>query len=444
MRLFAWIAPFLYLGFALITPPFQTPDEHQHLFRAWQLSSGHLLGKREGNESGGDLPPALARAAARELGSAVPHAESRPLTKTRFVARFEHGTIIAPNEVPRFTNFLGSVYYSPAGYGPQIIAVEVGRGFSLSVEAIVRLGRVLNALLALLLFWAAFRVLPVGRLVLLVVALLPMTAACAGSFGQDGLIIAGTAWLIALCMRAMAEGEWSRSSAAVLIALAVTVTLAKMVYLPLVLLPLLARKIRVDRLRWWLPPVLAGIVAAVLLAGWLRMNAGISVPMHAGMPEPRAQVDLLVHHPLKFVTALAHTYTNWRFLIGQIFTFGWLNVGPVVAALWLSLAALILAVISGDPRGRLLSPIDRAWTMLMLAAIVILLSLALYIAGTPLGADRIAGLQGRYFIPLILPLLLVCLPMRSDTRYMVPLVIAGLLVCADVAALQAIVRAYYV
>jgi uncharacterized membrane protein len=261
--------------------------------------------------------------------------------------------------------------------------------------------------------------------------------------GQDGLIIAGTAWLVALGLRATAEGEWSRANAAVVIALATTLTLAKMVYLPLVLLPVLARQTRVDRLRWVQPPVLAVILAAALLAVWLRMNAAISVPMHAGMPEPRAQVNFLVHHPGNFVGILGQTYTNWGFLIGQIFTFGWLNIGPVMAALWLTLAALALAVSSGDPCAKLLRPIDRAWTMLLLAAIVILLSLALYIAGTPLGADVIWGLQGRYFVPLVLPLFLVCLPTRPDTGPLAPLAIASLMVLANLAVLQAIALEYY-
>jgi len=443
IRLFTWIAPFLYLAFALITPPFQTPDEHQHLFRAWQLASGHLFGRRQGRESGGDLPPALARAAEHEVGSAAPHVEGRPLTKTGFGERFSHGTMLIAGEMPRFTNFLGSALYSPAGYAPQVIAIEVGRGLDLTIESIVRLGRILNALLTFVLLWAAFRMLPFGRLVLLVIALLPMTASCAGSLGQDGLIIGGTAWLVALGLRAMSEGKWSRLNAGTLIALAVTVTLAKMVYLPLAALPMISRKPHGDRLRWVLPPVLAVAIALIFLAAWLRLNAGLAVPMHAGMPEPRTQVDFLMHHPTEFAGVLARTYSSWGMYLDQIFVFGWVNVGPVRPALWLTLMALALAILRGDPRAGLLSLVDRAWTLLLLLAIVVLLSLAIYIAGNALGAKTIVGLQGRYFVPLILPFSLILMPTRPERMPLVSFMVAVLMIVADLKALLAIGHAYY-
>jgi hypothetical protein len=76
-------------------------------------------------------------------------------------------------------------------------------------------------------------------------------------------------------------------------------------------------------------------------------------------------------------------------------------------------------------------------------AITLLLALALYIAGTPLGAATISGLQGRYFIPLALPLLLISLRTRPDAGARAPLVVAALMTLANCAALLAIARAFY-
>ncbi len=58
-RLFVLIAPFLYAAYALLTPPFQSFDENQHLDRAWQISSLQFTGERRGAQSGGELPPGL-------------------------------------------------------------------------------------------------------------------------------------------------------------------------------------------------------------------------------------------------------------------------------------------------------------------------------------------------------------------------------------------------
>ena len=132
-------------------------------------------------------------AAAAELNSRLPH-DKKVITRTDWGERFACATPIGADQPPVFANFLGSVSYSPVGYAPQVLAVWTGRALELPVEWIVRLGRVLNAGLAFVLLLCALRALPVGRLVLLVIALLPMTAACAGSFGQDGLVIGASAW----------------------------------------------------------------------------------------------------------------------------------------------------------------------------------------------------------------------------------------------------------
>jgi uncharacterized membrane protein len=67
-----------------------------------------------------------------------------------------------------------------------------------------------GATIALGLLVLALNILPVGRLFLLLVALTPMTASVAGSFGQDGIVIGSCAMLIALAVRARSS---SRSTA---------------------------------------------------------------------------------------------------------------------------------------------------------------------------------------------------------------------------------------
>src|SRR5262245_29628451 len=58
-RLYLMLAPLIYLIYALLAPPFQTPDEHQHLFRAWQVAHFQWIGERRENEAGGLLPAGL-------------------------------------------------------------------------------------------------------------------------------------------------------------------------------------------------------------------------------------------------------------------------------------------------------------------------------------------------------------------------------------------------
>ncbi|MEJ6010487.1 DUF2142 domain-containing protein [Novosphingobium aquae] len=444
LRLFTWLAPALYLLFALVTPPFQTPDEQQHLFRAWQLSTFQLIGERQGEISGGYLPAGVVHAAAIELGSTKPH-DKKVFQPTGWGERFARATPIGANEPLVFTNFVGSVSYSPVGYVPQIMAVWAGRALDLPVEWIVRLGRVLNAGLTFVLLLFALRALPLGRQVLMLIALLPMTAACAGSFGQDGLVIGASAWLVALCLRAVLSGAWQREDVVPAVLLTLVVTLAKFVYLPLAGLALLLTK-KGGRLRIGWPSLIAIALAAAGLLLWVMPNGDLVVRSKPQLAVPSQQLAYMVHHPWAFPQAFASTFDphGLYLVLRSLGWFAWFNVGPVMSSLFLTLPALALVMWMGDRRARDLLPLWRVWSLVICAGVFVVIALSMYLAATPLGARHIYGVQGRYLLPFLLPLLLCFMPPRKKppAAWLVN-VVAGTLVLANVTALGAIAQAFY-
>ena len=442
-RLFLWLAPLLYIAFALLTPPFQTPDEHQHLFRAWQLADGTLFAERRGAEVGGVVPGGLGKAAQAEIGSLAPHASHvRPLPERSWTS---HRSTQAEAEAPRFTNFLGSAIYPPAGYLPQIVAVGAGRLTGASVETIIRTGRVLNALLAAMLIAMAIRLTPWGATGLFWIGLLPTTSAASATFGQDGLVIGGSCLLLALGLRMALARSWSVSSAALLGLVASFVTLAKFVYLPLAMVagaPRVAGQWRWRGLGGALFVAAVAVLPAIL---WLTATAEIAVPPRPDLPPAGTRLLALFEAPgslpqLLFNTFFAHGDKLWH----SAFMFGWLNIGPVLAAEVLSLLALAAVLAGGAPAsaGQTLDPWLRLWVAAMAVGVAVAVSLALYVYWTPLGATRIHGLQGRYFVPPAAALLLAVLPARGvlpRARAYVPLLLVG----ANITVLVTIAATFY-
>ncbi|HEX5182701.1 MAG TPA: DUF2142 domain-containing protein [Allosphingosinicella sp.] len=433
----------LYLAYALITPPFQTTDEHQHLFRAWQLAHFQLHGERRGGEAGGMLPTGLPAAAAAELGSIAPNA-IRPVPKRPLASLFARSTPVAHAQPRVFANFPGGVLYSPAGYGPQIVAVRTGEVLGLSVENIVRLGRLLNAALTLGLFLLALNILPVGRLFLLLAALTPMTACAAASLGQDGLIIGSSAILIALGVRARFEGRWTRRALLLLALFAAIVGLSKIVYLPLVGLALLPLPRSARPLPWLGWPVLIGLGGAALSALWLHSNAGIVVPPGSGLADPTAQLAFLAAHPFAFPAALGNAFVHRSLpIFFSTFTFGWVTVGPVTSAAFLALAAFAFAFRHGEAAAETLTRGWRLWAGLIWLIAVLGIAAALYLVSTPLGAPVVEGIQGRYFLPL-LPLFCLVFIRRRPAASGTPARFAIIaMLAANFAALAAIGAAFY-
>lgn len=446
LRLYILLAPLFYLAFALLTPSFQTPDEHQHLFRAWQLSEGGWIAERRGDEVGGALPPGLLRAVEAELGTVAAHARRQPQAAP-WSERLSRATPVDANAPRVFTDFHGSAPYAPVSYVPQVLSIWMGQAAGLSVEGIVLAGRMFNALIALTLIALAMRILPVGRNVLLLVGLLPMTAASAGSFGQDGVVIGTASLVTAMGLRAVCSQGWSERGGLLFGALAAVLTLAKFVYLPLAAIALFTGKGGGGRWRFGparVPLVATGFALALFLA-WMVLVSGLTVRMSPDKPLPAEQLHHLLTHPLAFPSALAGTY-DWAGLVDKsqtLFRFGWLQVGPVLPAWCASLLAALAVLAGGTGTGPRLSLALRAWMLVLFLAVVLVLSFALYLGASRLGAAGVDGVQGRYFIPALVLLILPLGREGGGEQFFVPAVAAGLLVMANVASLAAIEKAFY-
>jgi uncharacterized membrane protein len=441
-RIFLLIAPLLYATYALITPPFQTPDEHQHLFRAWQLSEFQLFAERRGDELGGFLPDSLAKAAVIELGLLKPHT-LRFAIELPVETRLNRRTPIGDGAERRFLSFPGSAIYSPAGYVPQVAAIWLGKALGLSVEAILRLGRLANAALAIGLIYWAMRVTPVGAVAMLWVGLLPMTASASAAFGQDGLIIGGACLLTAIGLRVIINGGCSRLELLAATLLTILLTISKLFYLPLALIsapPFFLRNLGWRRSAL---PLLVCLAAAGLTAIWLNSDSVVMVPLRDDMPPASERLDALLHTPTEFLMMLPRTYGPWgKMHMDQLFTFGWLTVGPVDTAMTASFLALAMLLYCGNAGPSKLDWQSRLWLLAIAASIGLLISLAFYLVNTPVSENYIRGLQARYFIPIIPAILVAALPNR-DRLFGYALVVPALMLAANILALGAIGAAYY-
>ena len=59
VRWFVVVGAVVGVLFAVLSPPFASPDEATHFFRAYQLSEGHVFADRHGHRVGGMLPSSV-------------------------------------------------------------------------------------------------------------------------------------------------------------------------------------------------------------------------------------------------------------------------------------------------------------------------------------------------------------------------------------------------
>lgn len=397
------------LLFAAITPPFQAPDEDQHYMKSVLLSQGRLLGEARGGTVGADLPR---DAVALMAGDFDPHAEGAFQLYDGAMLRRAWDRPAAPG-ASAFAAFPNVANYAPTLYAPQATGVLVGEAVGLPRLGGFYLGRAVNALTALLLLGLALAALPFGRLALLAIAALPTTCYQAGSLSPDATIHGLGFLALALSLR-VGHAAAGRAGGA-LLAIAPFATLAKGVYLPLLLagLPLPPRWR--DRRLWII--VLAILLGIGAFLAW-TVYSGATPALYSIASRKTgdvtttaplsAQLAVVLADPLAYLRILVTSHVERLpvYALQIVGRFGWNAILLPLLAYPLALLMLASAVAGGTlpPLPRL----TRLWWLLLAIGGIALVETALYLTGTPYAADYVQGVQGRYLLPF-LPLILIAL-----------------------------------
>ncbi|WP_306341440.1 DUF2142 domain-containing protein [Sphingobium sp. Z007] len=403
--------------FCIVTPPFQAPDENQHYMKALALAQGHVLTQQRGEAIGVALPRA-----ALDI-----HAVDFPTDVPPTVRRFDRAQIAdsASADAGRpgmaFADFPNVASYAPSLYAPGAIGLMLGRALDRSWIDAFYIGRLVNALTGLALLIAALRLLPFGRNALLATALLPTFAYQTGSLSPDS-VINGLGFLgLALALRTGFMGVAPARSAALLLIVPL-LALCKGVYLPIMAAGLRWPQNRRDLRTGLILGAMA--LGAIVFIGWMHYSGGSQALYHIQsrktgetmMTAPlRDQLAILLNDPVGYARILVSSVVERApvYALQIVGRFGWNAILLPVVAYPLGLLMLGAGVANGS--GARFGIGQRLWWLAVAGGVALLIETAMYLTGTPLGADYIQGTQGRYFLP-ILPLVLIALSPESAVR----------------------------
>jgi uncharacterized membrane protein len=476
-KAFLWIGAIFGILLVLVTPPFQVPDEYQHFYRAYQLSEGQILADYHVGEcsgytrdrqdipcSGGYLPKSLL-VTVRDV--------SPPNLRGSAEIKQNPQDIFTLLDLPlqpsdrTFIRFQGAALYSPVPYIPQIIGMGMGRIFGVSPLLMFYLGRFLNLLAWLGLGYLAIWKTPIFSWLFALLLLMPMSLFQAASLSADaatnGLVFLLTATFL---QYSFAKTTINNRDLWFLGILCLALPLVKPAYIPFILLFLLlpASKIngndpptdpqesRNHSQRFQFVSKYTVVGSSIFLTSVLTMFVWSSI---AGddygkiYPEilPKQQILFVLQHPFEYLGILFHTFQEFggKYLVEFIGKLGWLDtILPlgVIVSYWLVL--FVVAVASHDnPK------IAIAWWQKFILLLVGLASSGLiftliYAAGSPVGANIIQGVQGRYFIAIAptVFLLLYNRNIRFPGRYFSTAIVFYLLLVQGITLITLIGRYY--
>lgn len=403
------------LAYMVIFLPFVSPDEPSHYLSAYRVSN-ILLG--EAGQPGD--PRLLMRMEDFALY------EQRKLTlNSEYYMEFTEGIRLFAQEQgfaiadgPMVTNAI-------FGYLIPGLGITAARLLHLSGSMTFWAGRFANLLFFTFVLRYLMKKIPFAGTALFAVAMMPMTLHTVASCSYDVTTICFVALFVVQVMDMVrAEEKVSAADYMRCVAYGFLMAPSKMVYIPLLFLVLLIpdKNLGENRKQAWKKKLLviggsiAFAVVIMVLVNVVSADSAIrkmvrentTVTMLSWIHEPGYTISWVIGHPGEYFMMCIRTVismTDYYFftMIGS--QLGWLDVVIPQICTVISLVIFLLAVniwrTAADPLQ--LSGGRKLWILLLCAGTVFCTMLVMTLSWTPVSYDHIVGVQGRYFIPLLIP-----------------------------------------
>lgn len=380
--------------FSAIIPPFQSPDEAQHIKRAYLLTKGNIiLDLPEGGVSGGMVDTSLL---AFIETYRMPYCEP---SKKFHLQDINDGHHIRWSGKTVFTPTHGVSFYFPLIYTPQGIGLMVGEKLGFSVEHAYLLARFITLLCLSVILFFSFRIYRPSPL-LLGLLFIPMSLFQFASASLDGIAAAISILAISVFMKITIDKE--KASAWMLYVLMGSVLLvvsSRLHLLPLVLLIFASYGYTKNKAYLY-----GGTFVCVFMALWLLVVINYIVPYRVDPVFSISEICLYyLWHPISFFKVLYATLTNPIYLAFYWQSF-WGKLGildtPFTEQFYCCLSLMMLPIFFCSVS---FETIRRQWTPFFLLSFcsissLLLIFLLLLITWNVHPASVIEGVQGRYFL----------------------------------------------
>lgn len=303
-------------------------------------------------------------------------------------------------------------------YLPSAIGLIIGRGIGLSFYWTIILGRWMNVLLVAILSFFSMKALKTGKIVVLLIQLIPTNLFLMSNYNYDTWL---TSW--SLLGLSLFFGEWQRRdrklSRNVAWKMSIFMFLAvmpKLIYFPLTFILIFMPECKFENKKqvWFYRSLILGSTFLPFIVVYCQnfLNGLGQGDVRGGEAvNATTQMDFVKEQPMQVFNTLVTFLKGYlnpliegrEYLINQAY-FGYINVHHYVVI------AIILfgAIISREKHEAKFPWWTKIGCLFVYAIIGAMAAFSMYITFTAVGADTVAGCQGRYIIPALFPALFVC------------------------------------
>ena len=432
---FLFFASFFGLSILLITPPFQSPDEINHFYRAYQISEGDLIAVKQNNRVGGYIPTSLVKI-------------TEPFvtlcwdvhTKTNYKTIAEQFKVPLESEKKKFVDFPNTGVYSPVSYFPQALAILILRTLHLPPLYIFYGARIFTLLLWIFSIFYAIKILPFYKWFFILITLLPMSLFINMSLSADVVTNLLSFILIAYLLR-LTYSEWffTKKDFIIISVCVILLASAKLVYIPILLLLFLIPKEKFSSKRkYYTQLIILFVIAFGTVLFWSKIMNRLYIPYSIYNKSFRDSATLIscanMHDQIQYILQhglyLWYVFTNSMlsafdmYFQGYIGTFGWLETKLPIQFIYLSYIVILIVAFTDGSKGIHLKLNQKIILLISSIIIVGLVLLSQHLTWDCVGGNIIGTIQGRYFIPVFPFLFMLFYNTKFRyTKMVIPLVI---------------------
>lgn len=392
------------LIYVFLLPPFQSVDEAAHFYRGYEILSGNFLSKKVDNRVGDYLPLSL-----EKLTSKYSFLIKNIDKKVSVNYIINSAEIKLNSDETKFIEFSNTALYSPICYLTQIPGMYIAKTLGANPIWIFYMGRISNLIFFTIIGYISLKIIPFYKLPMMLLLLMPMTLSLAGSLTSDVVVIGVNFLWISVLLKLLTDDRlinFLRIS--ILFLLASILALSKSYFLLIPLVLLLPRS-KFRSLTHYLICILGTLfISIVILVLWQNIIIGFGFDMNSSANSAE-QLKFILSNPFNYCVILLKTFVIKlpRILITMVGVLGWQDTRLDFLTYILYPALIIFAVILE----RRTDFEFKMWQNIIILGDIILsfffIFTTLYLMWSRVGSSIIFGLSGKYFIPVMMPLLLL-------------------------------------
>ena len=320
------------------------------------------------------------------------------------------------------------VPYSYVAYIPMAVFLRIGMLLNMPFSMLYEFGKLGNLFLYIFIMYWAIRLAKQKKLLLAFIAMMPTSLFLAASYSYDSVVFSFITLGCVLWINETLFSENGYHPGRIILAILLFTfgSFSKAVYIPVVLLmiflPQFMKLQKGQRLIFYIG-VFAVFTLVVMtfvlptLSNTVAGNLSFGGDSRGGDTSVTRQLISMIKHPLasiKLMVENVFALDNFRnlgyaeadnFFVGNLMFLNFAILG-ILSDKWAALFIFVFVLLlfykdPREPEPKKYSIWLRIGIILVLAMTVFLIWLALYLDFTPVGSEYIAGVQARYYLPLI-------------------------------------------